>query len=93
MNLRKNKTAPADRVAHPHHKDREKFRISKFYYAQLCIDVSRYHSVPGIRMAVPPESVLVSVIAIEMFNSMIGAKVMAIMSSSIFSEFPEHINT
>lgn len=43
-------------------------------------------------MAVPPESVLVSDIDTEMSNSMTGAKVMAIVSSSTFSEFPEHIN-
>lgn len=44
-------------------------------------------------MAVPPESVLVSDIDTKMSNRVIGAKVMTIMSSSIFSEFPEHINT
>ena len=44
-------------------------------------------------MAVPPESVLESNIDTEMFNSMIGAKIMAIVSPSTFSESPEHINT
>lgn len=44
-------------------------------------------------MAVPPESVLESDIDTEMFNSMIGAKIMTIVSSSTFSEFPEHIST
>lgn len=44
-------------------------------------------------MAVPPESLLESNIDTETFNSMIGAKAMVIVSSSIFSEFPEHINT
>lgn len=44
-------------------------------------------------MAAPPESLLESDINTETPNSMIGAKVMAIVSSSTFSEFPEHINT
>lgn len=43
-------------------------------------------------MAVPPESVLVSDRDIEMPNSMIGEKVMRIVSFPISSVCPEQIN-
>ena len=43
-------------------------------------------------MAVPPESLLESDTVTVMSNSGIGAKVMAIVSSVIISEHPEHIS-
>lgn len=44
-------------------------------------------------MAVPPESALASNIDIDRLNSMIGAKVMMIVSLPIISVYPEQINT
>lgn len=43
-------------------------------------------------MAVPPESVLVSDTDTDRLNSLIGAKVTAIVLAVIISEYPEHIS-